>query len=311
MTLQLKKQTEGGVYMKHALLNLSEQLLSPEKRHRIERFTLMVAIASFLVHLAIILLAASGLIEADTSSQLLSSPISALYTPFSFILVYEVYLLIFYLPKSLSTYINKQYEIILLIIMRRLFKDLANLKMSSDWFTLKYDLQFTYDLISTLLLFYLIYVFSTQSKRRFTSANSQANIDEGTQTYARIKSIIASGLVPLVFILAIYSFVDWLVGSFTTGSSTLTEFHGINRVFFEQFFTLLVIVDVILLLVSFFHTDKFHVIIRNSGFIISTILIRMSFTVEGVVNNILVVAAVLFGLLIQLIYNKYEQSNAD
>ncbi len=297
--------------MKNTLLNLAGQLLSPEQRHRIERFTLAIAITSFLVHLAIILLTASGIVETDTSSQLLSSPVSALYTPFSFILVYEVYLLIYYLPQSLSTYINKQYEIILLIIMRRLFKDLANLNISSEWFTLKYDLQFTYDLISTLLLFFLIYVFSTQSKRRFTSANGQPNIDEGTQTYARVKSIIASGLVPLVFILAIYSFIDWLLGSLSAGSSSLTEFHGINRVFFDQFFTLLVIVDVILLLVSFYHTDRFHVIIRNSGFIISTILIRMSFNVEGVLNNILVIAAVLFGLMIQLIYNKYEQSNAE
>lgn len=198
-----------------------------------------------------------------------------------------------------------------LIIMRILCKDLANLNISSEWFTLKYDLQFTYDLISTLLLFFLIYVFSTQSKRRFTPANGQPNIDEGTQTYARVKSIIASGLVPLVFILAIYSFIDWLLGSLSAGSSSLTEFHGINRVFFDQFFTLLVIVDVILLLVSFYHTDRFHVIIRNSGFIISTILIRMSFNVEGVLNNILVIAAVLFGLMIQLIYNKYEQSNAE
>ena len=117
--------------MKLTLLDLAGQMLSPERRHRVERFTLTVAIASFLVHLAIILLNTSGLLKTDASSQLLSNPISALYTPFSFILVYEVYLLIFYLPQSLSTYINKQYEIILLIIMRRLFKDLANLNKLS------------------------------------------------------------------------------------------------------------------------------------------------------------------------------------
>jgi hypothetical protein len=48
------------------------------------------------------------------------------------------------------------------------------------------------------------------------------------------------------------------------------------------------------------------VIIRNSGFIISTILIRLSFNVEGLLNNVLVISAVLFGLIIQVIYNKYE-----
>lgn len=84
-------------------------------------------------------------------------------------------------------------------------------------------------------------------------------------------------------------------------------FKNINNVFFEQFFSLLIIVDVILLLVSFFYTDQFHKVIRNSGFIISTILIRLSFTVEGVMNNILVITAVIFGLLIIAIHNKFER----
>jgi hypothetical protein len=60
-------------------------------------------------------------------------------------------------------------------------------------------------------------------------------------------------------------------------------------------------------LLSFFYTDSFHKIIRNSGFIISTILIRMSFGVTGLMNTVLIVTAVLFGLLILLIHNQYEK----
>lgn len=293
--------------MKQSLGKLFGDLLSLDKRERIERFFLMIAIASFVIHLLLIGLVSAGIIVADPSTLLLHSPISALYTPFSFILVYEVYLLIYYLPQSLSTYINKQYEIILLIIMRRLFKDLGNINISSDWFALKYDLQFTYDLVTTLLLFYFIYVFSSHSKRRYSHSSSDVQLAGGTVTYTRIKSIIASGLVPVVFILAIYSFVEWLIDIINFNSGSSITFLGINKIFFEQFFTLLVIVDVLLLLVSFFYTDRFHVIIRNSGFIVSTILIRLSFNVEGIMNNILVVAAVVFGLCIQLVYNKYEQ----
>jgi hypothetical protein len=69
-------------------------------------------------------------------------------------------------------------------------------------------------------------------------------------------------------------------------------------------------VDVILLLFSFFHTDEFHKIIRNSGFIISTILIRLSFSVEGLLNTLLIAAAIVFGLLMLVIYNKYESREA-
>jgi hypothetical protein len=297
--------------MKLSFVEHTLELLSPANRQRIERSVLVVAIASFLIHLLLIGLVASGVINSDRTTLLLHNPISALYTPFSFILVYEVYLLLYYLPKSLSTYINKQYEIILLIIMRRLFKDLGNINISSDWFTLKYDLQFTYDLVTTLVLFYLIYVFSVQSDRRSKPAVSHRHLPGGTQRYTQVKGVIASSLVPVVFVLATFSFVQWSLDVlYSTGDAALT-FHGVNRVFFEEFFTLLVIVDVLLLLVSFFYTDRFHVIIRNSGFIVSTILIRLSFNVEGLLNNALVIAAVLFGLTIQVIFNKYERRSIE
>jgi hypothetical protein len=58
--------------------------------------------------------------------------------------------------------------------------------------------------------------------------------------------------------------------------------------------------------VSFFYTDQFHKVIRNSGFIISTILIRLSFSVSGLLNTLLIVAAIVFGLLILIIHNKFE-----
>jgi hypothetical protein len=52
-------------------------------------------------------------------------------------------------------------------------------------------------------------------------------------------------------------------------------------------------------------------VIRNSGFIISTILIRISFSVSGIINNILIVSAILFGLSILFIHNKFEKKLAE
>ena len=83
---------------------------------------------------------------------------------------------------------------------------------------------------------------------------------------------------------------------------------SLRNLFFDQFFMVLILVDVVLLLISFFYTDQFHKIIRNSGFVISTILIRMSFGVSGLVSTILIVAAVVFGLAIITIHNKYEKN---
>ncbi len=81
-------------------------LLSEKTKKRSERVILLIAIASFLIHLLIIYLVDFGIISLNNPSDLLKNPTAAIYTPFSFILVYEVYLLIHYLPKSITTYIS-------------------------------------------------------------------------------------------------------------------------------------------------------------------------------------------------------------
>jgi hypothetical protein len=287
-----------------------QKLLSDKTKHWGEQVILVIAIASFLIHLAIIYLVDFGIIPIAVTSDLLKNPIAAIYTPFSFILVYEVYLLIHYLPKSITTYISKQYEIITLIIIRRLFKDLSSLTLTSDWFTIKYDLQFTYDLIASVLLFFLIYLFYKQSKKRYRVIDNTANEREGIARFIKIKKYIATALVPVLIIVAIYSFFNWSMSTIYPQTSTKVSFSNINNIFFEQFFTILIIADVVLLLFSFFHTDEFHKVIRNSGFIISTILIRLSFSVSGLLNTLLIVSATIFGLLILIIHNKFEKEKA-
>lgn len=290
---------------------LYQKLLSDKTKEKSERVILVIAIASFLIHLVIIGLVDFKIISLNTTSDLLKNPIAAIYTPFSFILVYEVYLLIHYLPKSFTIYISKQYEIITLIIIRRLFKDLSTLSLSSDWFEIKYDLQFTYDIVASILLFFLIYQFYKQSKKRYPSAKKSAVQSESISRFIKIKKVLATFLVPVLIVVAIYSFINWCINTINPGANNLVTFQNINNIFFEQFFTVLIIADVILLLFSFFHTDEFHKVIRNSGFIISTILIRLSFSVSGLLNTILILSAIIFGLLILIIHNKFEKEIAS
>ena len=288
-----------------------QKLLSEKTKERSERVILWIALVSFIIHLLMIGLIHFNVITINEPSNLLKNPIAAIYTPFSFILVYEVYLLIYYLPKSTSTYISKQYEIIALIIIRRLFKDLSDLSLSSDWFNIKNDLQFTYDLVASVLLFYLIYLFRIQRTRVYRTFENSKNHSSSISKFINAKKWIATALVPILLIIAIYSFFNWSLGIFQPLETNAISFKNINNIFFEQFFNILIIADVILLLFSFFHTDEFHKVIRNSGFIISTILIRLSFSVSGIINTILIISAILFGLTILFIHNKFEKKLAE
>jgi hypothetical protein len=245
----------------------------------------------------------NGFTDFLSESELMKNPISAIYTPFSFILIYEVYLLIYYLPKSFTTYITKQYEIITLIVIRKLFKDLSAIEFSTDWFDIKGDLQFTYDLLASLILFYLIYQFQKQGRR---IRSSKQILLPRVERFITRKKLIAVVLVPLFFFMALLTLMNWS-SEISLSSNQFPSFESINNLFFDQFFTVLILVDVVLLLLSFFYTDQFHKIIRNSGFIVSTILIRLSFGVSGIMSTILILVAVLFGLLIIIIHNQYEK----
>ena len=81
---------------------------------KIELIILRVAVFSFLLHLLLIFLGNNFLFFENFQHSYLK----AIYTPFSFILLYEVFLLVIIIPKSISEFVGKQFEVITLITLR-------------------------------------------------------------------------------------------------------------------------------------------------------------------------------------------------
>lgn len=285
-------------------LKLYNYFLSEKVKEKSEQVIVYVAIISFLLHLLLIGLVNLNIIVIEDHSRLLSNPIAAIYTPFSFILIYEVYLLLYYLPKSTSIYIGKQYEIISLIVIRRIFKDLSHLEFSSNWFSIKNDILFTADLIAILIMFFLIFIFYKLVRKSAPIAVENANPE--LKKFIHLKKVVATCLVPIFLLLSFYSLGHWLYESFFSFDKIVTELKDINNIFFDDFFTILILIDVLLLLFSFLHSDKFNRVIRNSGFIISTILIKLSFNTDGILNIVLIVVAILFGVILLKTHNLYD-----
>jgi hypothetical protein len=286
---------------------LNSYFLSEKLKEQLEKVIVIVAIVSFGIHLVIIGLIDFNILDIGKyDGNLIISPISAIYTPFSIILIYEVYLLVFYLPKSITNYIGKQYEIITLILIRKIFYDLSNLEFSSDWFSIEGDIQFTIDLIATLILFFLIFQFYRLDAKNKVE---KQELNNKTKTHIKVKNVFATILVPVIVILAIFSLGSWLFETFNSTDYSSTSIKAVNTIFFDDFFTVLILIDVLLLLFSFLQTEEFSRVIRNSGFVISTILIKLSFSADNIINTILIVVAVGFGVLILYIYNQYFKLN--
>jgi hypothetical protein len=277
-------------------------IFSENNRKKIESFTIWSASIGFVFHLSLVLLNNNSIIDIGNESLLLTNPISAIYTPFSIILYYEIFLLIFYLPRSFTTSILKQFEIISLIVIRRIFYDIPKLDLeSNNWFENADNLQITYDLICILILFFLIYLFN------YVKTNIVVKKGKNIDKFIDSKKIISVLLIPVMIVLFIIGLYNW----YSIGISTnfASSFYYVNEVFYNTFFSILIIADVFILLLSFLYTERYSQIMRNTGFIICTILIRLSFSSTGLTNLLLIISSVLFGLLILKIYslmNKIE-----
>ena len=277
-------------------------IFSENNRKKIESFTIWSASIGFIFHLSLVLLNNNSIINIGNESLLLTNPISAIYTPFSIILYYEIFLLIFYLPRSFTTSILKQFEIISLIVIRRIFYDIPKLDLgSNNWFENADNLQITYDLICILILFFLIYLFN------YVKSNIDIKKAKNIEKFIDSKKIISVLLIPVMIVLFIIGLYNW----YSIGISTnfASSFYYVNEVFYNTFFSILIIADVFILLLSFLYTERYSQIMRNTGFIICTILIRLSFSSTGLTNLLLIISSVLFGLLILKIYslmNKIE-----
>ena len=272
-------------------------------RKKVENLILILAGFGFIIHLLLILLKELDLITVtELNQELLNDPISAIYTPFSLILVYEVYLLLFYLPRSFTSCISKQFEIISLIVIRKIFKDIPLMDLNDNWIFSEHNIELVVDLLGFLILFFLIYLFNKDTKKL-----PKKNItDPSLIRFISSKKIVSLSLLIVMSFMALNTLFEWVFNIYS--NQTITQIDGL---FFNKFFTLLILADVIILLISFRYTEEYSKLIRNTGFIISTILIRLSFSSSGYLTMILILTGVSFAYLILKIYNSIENPKTN
>jgi len=268
-----------------------------------EKLILFLATSGFIIHLLLILLNNKGYVDLSFfNDSLFVNPISAIYTPFSFILIYEAFLLIYYLPRSFTTSIAKQFEIMSLILIRKIFKDIPEVDLSDNWILNENNLQLIYDLTGVLIVFYLIYLF-----KKLKENLPQLPVHTNLERFLGYKKLISLLLIPTLILLCIFSFLDWYGAVFISGDNS----QNIDYLFFVEFFGILILVDVFILLISFQYTERYSQLVRNTGFIISTILLRLSFNATGLTSVVLLISGIVFGLIILYIYNRMERTTLN
>ena len=272
------------------------RVFSSSNQKKIEIATLWLSVIGFIIHLILIYAKKFNWFHIPFEANLLIDPISVIYTPFSIILVYEIYLLVVNLPRSFTNSVSKQFEIISLILIRRIFADIPQIDLKANWLNTPENLQLICDVFGVLILFYLIFLFN-KGRLRLPKKPLNPNI----KNFVCSKKAVSLILLPILIITSLFSVYYWISELISNNTSS-----DINSIFYNEFFTILILADVFILLLSFQYTERYSQLIRNTGFVICTILIRLSFGVYGLTNVILIISSVAFGLLILTIYNLEE-----
>ena len=261
---------------------LFDRILGHRANEALRTGCVRTAILGFLLHLLLCLLYQLSLIDfSSETSQLFDSYLDALYTPFSIFLAYEVYELIRSIPDSFTNSIGKQFEIITLLVVRDILKRLSDIDASVRSTIDESITTLAAECLAFLILF-LTALFFTSHKRE-TSITT--NDSDGLEKFISQKKQLAILLLVLYILTAIYSLSSWTYNVFEGDGST-------NRtIFFLDFFTVLIMADILILLVSYQHITDFSHLARNTGFILSTVILRVAIASPGISGAILFILA--------------------
>ena len=284
------------------MLGLHDRLLGKPAEHQVRKFGLVAAIVGFAIHLLLWFTYQIGILEVGSAStDLLDSPLDALYTPFSILLAYEVYQLIRAIPESFSTAVGKQFEIVTLLVVRDIFKRLSELEFSGDW-TIDSELK-----LIIIECFTFITLFTTSLIYRANS-NTDAKVDfkdSDLLNFVQNKQKIAVVLLATYLVVAMFSFSNWII-SVGEGDGSVTR-----EIFFLDFFTILILADILILLISYGYSTDFTNLARNTGFILSTVVLRVAIGATGVSSMILFVLGGLLGIAVLIISLKADEFQVE
>jgi len=255
------------------------------EHEKIHRKISSLLVLFFLCSLLIIQLKRQGLLPAPLGTLVPGNHFYAIQAAFTVVLILEVISLVFTLPCSFSRSVGKQFEILSLILIRNAFKQLSYLPEPISFEgNSEAMLVIVADGFGALLIFALLGCYYTV----------QSRVHEETGKPEDLFSFVAAKKGIALVLLGIFLFMG-------VKSLYLTVNGVPHSDFFHDFYTLLIITDILLVLVAQCYQPSYYAVFRNSGFALSTLLIRMALAAPSYFNVLLGVAAALFAIAMSVI----------
>lgn len=285
------------------LVRAHDRIFSEANKALLKRLAIKLSIAGFAIHLVLVFLSRELSHPPLIISSIGRNYLSTIATPFSFILFYEVLTLIAALPASTTQSIANQFEVVSLIFIRDVFKDIAAASQDG-WHHEQFHqaLPLFLDMCSGLAMFLLVAVFQYVSLKRGKRAGAD-ELSSGVKKFIAQKKLVAIGLTVLLLSMAVYNLGIVIVHSYWSllaGRSITSE---PNAFYYNDVFTVMIFTDVLILILSLGVSGRYEMVFRNAAFVLSIILLRFSLTEDHPYGAPLALFAMVFGILTLLVFN--------
>lgn len=265
-----------------------------------------LSIAGFLLHLLLIYLSRSLSHPPALLVEIGTNYLTAISTPFNFILFYEVLTLIAALPGSSTRSMAAQFEIVSLIFIRDVFRDIAEAgDLVSVPSLTRQQMPVFVDMAGGLAMFLAVAVFRHVALYR-PHIENHSGLPFELVRFVLQKKLVALGLAVLLVFMAVRNLYDMF-------AHALLSLHGeVIRAlepttFYHDLFTVMIFTDVLILILSLVIAGQYEMVFRNAGFVASIILIRFSLTEGFPLGVPLALGAMLFAILILVIFNYHAR----
>jgi len=289
-----------------------DAIFSERNKAALKQLVIRLSIAGFVLHLLLIFLARTLPHPPLAIAEAGQNYLTAISTPFNFILFYEVLTLIAALPASTTRSIANQFEIVSLIFIRDVFSDIARAGdlVTQHRLTLQ-TLPLLMDMWAGFLMYLLVAVFQHVAQRKAETsltAGPGRNQALGRARFVAQKKVVAVGLAALLLAMAAYNlgvFAVAIYRALATGQAAIEP----ATTFYNDLFTVMIFTDVLILILSLVVSGQYENVFRNAAFVVSIILIRFSLTEGYPYGAPLAVMAMIFGILTLLVFNYHVRIN--
>ncbi len=260
---------------------------------RVQRALATTLVVLFVGALLLIEARRRGWLPESLASSVPTNHFYSVQLAFTLLLGIEVIGLVFGLSGSTGNTMGRQFEILSLILLRQSLKELVNFPEPIYWDAVRDAVpRMAADATAAVLIFFLVGVF--YRLQRLTESQLS---EEERANFTASKEVVALALLAIFAGLALET-VGAMPGLHPSPASQRAEY------FFEQFYTVLVFADILVVLLALRHSFAYDLVLRNSGFAVATVLIRLALTAPPFINGVLGVGATLLGIALTWAYNR-------